>query len=146
MNRFTLIFFLIAQISFAQNIENYRSNFLKAVNNKTICDEMIQELKTYQKETIYKAYLGAYETIWANHAWNPISKLNSFNQGKAKIEQAISKAPNNIEIKLLRYSIQKNAPKFLNYSSNIEADRNFILKHQNSVKEESLQKLIKLVN
>ena len=146
MNRFTLIFFLIVQFSFAQNIENYRANFLKAVNNKTICDEMIQELKTYQKETIYKAYLGAYETIWANHAWNPISKLNSFNQGKAKIEQAISKAPNNIEIKLLRYSIQKNAPKFLNYSSNIEADRNFILKHQNSVKEESLQKLIKLVN
>ena len=107
---------------------------------------MIEELKNHQSESIYKAYLGAYETIWANHAWNPMSKLNTFNQGKSKIEKAVLSSPENIEIKFLRYSIQRNAPKFLNYSKDLETDKNFILKNQHLVKDESLKNLLKNLN
>ena len=42
----------------------------------------------------------ALETIWANHMFKPINKLETFNNGRKNIEKIIKKDPNNIEIRL----------------------------------------------
>lgn len=145
MIRFCWLLLLFSSTLFAHNIETYRKNYMRAVEDKTICKSMIEELTKHQKKPIYKAYLGAYQTIWANHAVNPLSKLNTFNKGKTNIEEAIKSDPKNIEIRFLRYSIQVKAPKFLGYHKNLDSDRLFILSNKRLVKEESLNQLIKYV-
>ena len=129
----------------AQDVEKYRKNYALAVENKLVCEAMISELEKYEDLPLYKAYLGAFETIWANHLFNPISKLKTFKKGKANLEAAIKADPANIEIVFLRYSVQSNAPKFLGYHKNTQEDKNFILKNKNSVKESSLKELLNIV-
>jgi len=115
MIRYLIFFLLMTTNLFGQDIEKYRKNYVLAVENKSICDAMIKELTKYDNVPIYNAYLGAYETIWANHAINPISKLSTFKKGKLKLDSAIKADPKRVEIKFLRYSVQSNAPKFLGY-------------------------------
>ena len=138
---------LFMNYSFASSvIDEARMNYNKAVQVKDLCRKMIDELeKSKEKSPVYLAYLGGFQTIWANHVFNPISKLQSFKEGKNKIEQAISKEPDNVEIRFIRFSVQKNAPSFLGYSNNIIDDRNFIIKNRDDVSSEVVQKNIEIL-
>ena len=146
MMRFLPLFLLLSPSIFSQNIENYRKNYSLAVKNKSICEAMINDLKNHSKTSLYKAYLGAYQTIWANHVINPINKLNTFQKGKRNLEASIKEDPKNIEMKYLRYTIQKNAPKFLGYHQDLEHDRIFILTNKRYVKDEKLKEFLNTIN
>jgi hypothetical protein len=78
-------------------------------------------------------YLGGLQTIWANHVFNPINKLKTFKEGKINIEKAIKLDPDNVELRFIRLSIQKNAPSFLGYNSNINSDKEFIKSNQKTI-------------
>jgi len=126
-----LILSLVIKNSVKGNIIdlNYiRENYYKAFNDKKLCIQMLKDLKSLENESVYLAYLGAFQTICANHFFNPISKLNIFNKGKKNIELAVDKNPNNIEIRFIRLSVQKNSPSFLNYKININEDKMFLKK------------------
>lgn len=125
-----LLFFaasLIFNDLYAQELEFIRKQYPKAITDRESCREMIALLDNEKQiNVVALAYLGAFETIWANHVFNPISKLNTFNKGKNKIEKAVKKEPDNFEIRFIRLSIQQNAPSFLGYGSNIIEDKAFI--------------------
>ena len=58
---------------------------------------------------------------------NPYTKLKLFNEGRVDLEIAIMKAPENIELIYLRFTVQSNCPDFLRYNSNIDADKEKLL-------------------
>ncbi|WP_236709623.1 hypothetical protein [Elizabethkingia ursingii] len=120
------------------DLEFVRSNYNKAVTDKSLCALMIKDLLQTDSDAVLFAYLGGLETIWAKHAINPISKLKTFNKGKRKIEQAVQKEPENIEIRFIRLSVQKHAPSFLSYNKNIEEDLLFIQTHKKEIKSQIL--------
>lgn len=122
------------------NLETYRSNYSKAATSKTVCEQMMATLKnTTTLSSIERAYLGRFQTIYAKHVINPINKLKTFKQGKKNIEEAVEKAPDQIEIRFIRLSVQKNAPVFLGYKSNINEDRAFIRKNIDKVNSTTLR-------
>src|SRR5690606_4596858 len=127
---------------FQLTLDQVRNNYTKAVNDKQVCELMIKELENSSNNDVSLAYLDAFQTIWANHVINPLSKYNTFVKGKKNIEKAVKSSPNNIEIRFLRYSVQKNAPSFLGYNDNITEDLNYIKKHKNTVDNMVLKKLI----
>jgi len=88
------------------------------------------------------AYLGGLQTIWANHVFSPISKLNTFKEGTKNIESAIKKEPNNVELRFIRLSIQKNISAFLGYKSNIKEDTQFIKDNRQQITSMDVQKNI----
>lgn len=105
---------------------------------------MIEELElSKEKSVIALAYLGAYQTVWANHIFNPLTKLATFKKGKKNIELAISKEPENIEIRYIRFSVQKNAPSFLGYNSHLKEDRDFLVKNKKKSIQICLKKILK---
>ena len=57
------------------------------------------------------------------------SKISCLKEGSKLIEFAILNDPKNIEIHLIRLSIQENLPKIANYNKNRKEDANFILQH-----------------
>ena len=124
------------------DLDYLRKNYDKAVSDKELCSNMIDELKAEKDNSIYLAYLGGLQTIWANHTMNPISKLRTFNEGKGNLERAVERASDNIEIRFIRLSVQKNAPTFLGYYQQIEMDQAFINKNKDSVTSASLLQLI----
>lgn len=124
------------------DLDFMRLNYAKAVSDKKLCSQMIEKLKTEKNSPIFLAYLGGLQTIWANHTMNPISKLRTFNKGKKNLNKAVVMASDNIEIRFIRLSVQKNAPTFLGYHQQIETDEMFIEKNKQNITSPSLLQLI----
>ena len=141
-----MLFLTVLLMNFSFNnsdLNEVRSSYNKAVLDKKLCKKMIEELElSKEKSVIDLAYLGAYQTIWANHVFNPLSKLATFKKGKNNIELAISKEPENVEIRYIRFSVQKNAPSFLGYNNNLKEDRDFLVKNKKNINSDLLQKNI----
>lgn len=124
-------------------LDEVRTNYNKLAADKELCKKMILELEeTKNNSDIHLAYLGGLQAIWANHVFSPISKLKTFNKGKKNIEKAIEKEPDNVELRFIRLSVQKNAPSFLGYQSNIKEDIEFIKNNRSEIKSDILNKHI----
>jgi hypothetical protein len=117
----------------SMDLETVRLNYDKAASDKKLCQAMIETLRTNTESAVHRAYLGAFQTIWAKHSSNPISKLQTFKKGKRNIEEAVMSKPDNVEIRLLRLSVQSNCPSFLGYKKNIEEDKKFILSNTKNI-------------
>lgn len=123
------------------DINLVRTNYSIAVQDKNLCKRMIEELEqSKEKSAVYLAYLGGYQTIWAHHVFSPMSKFSTFKKGKKNIELAISKEPENVEIRYIRFMVQKNAPSFLGYNGNLKEDKDYMIKNKNNVHSELIQK------
>jgi len=124
-------------------LDDVRKNYSKMASNEELCKSAIANLKEAKNSSAtHLGYLGGLQTIWANHIFNPIGKLKTFNEGKKNIEQAIKKEPENVELRFIRLSVQKNAPSFLSYQSNIKEDIQFIKNNRSQVKSNILHKYI----
>lgn len=80
------------------------------------------------------AYKAVSETMKAEHKFSPISKLQLFNSGKAKLEAVLETTPTT-EARYLRLLVQLNVPGILNYSNNIKEDLDHLTK---ALKDENL--------
>lgn len=123
-------------------LEYLRKNYEKAIDDKKLCESLIEELGKSTESNTHLAYLGAFQTIWANHVFNPLDKLATFNKGKNNIDRAIKTDPFNVEVVFIRHSVQKNSPGFLGYKDNIKEDRAFLQEHLNSIDSSVLKKMV----
>lgn len=132
--------------STSYNLDLIRANYDKVFLDRELCKKMIVELdREKNNSATYLGYLGGLQTIWANHVFSPISKWNTFKKGKGNIEQAIKIEPENVELRFIRLSIQKNIPSFLGYKSNIDEDIEFIKKNRNQICIEILNNNIEML-
>ena len=140
--KFLLI--LIYPLFFGQNseLDFVRKNYKKSISDKKICKEMIDHLEKNNNDAIELAYFGAFQTIWAKHSVNPIEKLRTFKKGKINIDKAIKQKPNELESRFIRYSIQKESPKFLGYKDNIDEDEKLLQQNLNQVRNPELKEMI----
>lgn len=130
----------------SMDLESIRLNYGKAVSDKKLCKTMIAQLDKSTQSPVHLAYLGAFQTIWANHVTNPISKLQTFNRGKKNIEAAVISQPDDAEIRFIRLSVQKNCPSFLGYRSNMEEDKRIIQANNNYITSALLKRMIADLN
>lgn len=68
-------------------------------------------------------FRAAAELIYANHGWNPIEQWATFVEWRDTLEAAIARSPDSPTLRLVRLGVQGNAPKFLGYFREIEADK-----------------------
>ena len=123
--------------------EELRSDYTKFVSDKKLCKDWMNKLNAVDhKDAAEIAYSGALNAIWANHASSPFEKLSTFKKGKEQIERAVKMKPDDIEVRFVRYSIQKKAPSMLNYRANITEDYNFLSKNKEKVESSTLKVLI----
>ena len=126
------------------DINLIRTLYLSAYTNELHCDNLGEKLNTTENNTsiLIKGYKGCFYFIKCKFINNPINKLIYFNKGKELLEEAIKQDPNSVELKFLRYSIQKHIPKFLFYSDNIQKDLNFVNENIKSIKNKDTQEFI----
>lgn len=139
------LLFSVKSFGFSMDLEYIRKHYEQAASDKELCQEMINDLSKIAPTSVHLVYLGALQTIWANHVIDPFSKLSTFKKGKATIEQAVKIDRDNVEIRFVRLSVQKNCPSFLGYNNNIKEDELFVKEHKEEVSSLSLMKLINTV-
>ena len=72
-------------------------------------------------------------------------KMDRFKEGATLLESTIKSEPNNIEIRMIRLSIQENVPAITGYRKNIKDDKKFLTEHyatQNASLKEYLKDFI----
>jgi len=94
-------------------------------------------------ETNYKKY--SYNAVAillsSKYTINPFHKIKSFKKGKEKLEMVIHQFPNDIELRFLRFCVQNDTPKIINYKENMQEDSQLI-KNNISKSSSELQQFI----
>lgn len=130
----------------AQNLSTYRELILKAENSQAATKQYLALATKDFNETkmpIYEAYLAVGNFLMAKHVFSPFSKIAYFKKGKMQLEGAVAKAPNNLEIRFLRYTCQVEMPDILGYKNSISVDKKFILEHYKESNDVTLVSEIK---
>lgn len=139
---FILIFALPSLASFAKGDDmlEVRKAYYLAVDNEESLKAFEAILINFNNpDNTILGYIGMSFMLKAKYAWLPNDKLAYFNKGKKFLESAISKAPNNIELKFMRFCIQNNTPGFLRYNNNLEKDKSQIFKSFSSIVDDDLK-------
>lgn len=138
-----LAIMLSATLIKESEIVTLRKQYEKAATSQKVAGELLRELeKVSENNPIYSGYAGAVNMIMAKFFINPISKLESFNKGKEMLERAIKDAPDDVELRFLRYTIQTNTPSFLGYSSELKTDKAFLIWRVDDITDKDLQQRV----
>lgn len=128
-----LIFSLFVVLNFFNNpdISEIRKIYPNAANSESLSKELSSKLSnvTTESDKTLVAYKGASITLMSKFVKKIAEKINDFKEGAKLVEFAVASEPNNIEIRLIRLSIQGNVPKIVKYNSNKKEDKDFILAH-----------------
>lgn len=122
-----------------------RSLFTKVHYSEEYNSELWELTKStnIDNPTVY-AYKCLYYIMQAKYVFWVHKKMQNFKTGRSKLDQAIKKYPGNADLRLVRYAVQKNAPKFLKYHENIDEDRAMLVKYKN--KNTSDRDLVNLID
>jgi len=143
MNLFILFLYGIFTGANNQEIASIREQYHQAIYEEKAAIDLSKAISLIKnKNSVELAYQGATQMLMAKYAFLPNQKYANFVSGKALLEEAISKEPNNIELIYLRYGIQLNAPSFLSYQQNLVTDRKFLIEQVKLVTDKDLHKRI----
>ena len=126
------------------NLLNIRKIFYQATEESesaNLLNAMLTEPLT-SKDITLEGYRGMSFMLLSKHASNPYNKMSYFTKGSEILDKAIQEDNENIELRFLRYTIQCEAPIFLNYKSELSLDLNFIKTQVNNLKDFDLKNRI----
>lgn len=130
------IVFLIFWISFLgnqQEMDTLRNLYKSASESKENAEKFEQYVSQLQDNSpTIQAYQAAAIALKAKYAPKLKDKKGWFVEGATLLEKLIEENPQNVEMRLIRLSIQQNTPKILKYQENIDQDKQFILIHFSS--------------
>ena len=121
-----------------------RMNIGEVFKTDTVCFRMNDEFEKtdVSKSSLLLGYKGAVELGMARHEPNVFKKMGYFGDGKDHLEQSIKNAPESIELRFLRLTIQTHMPTFLGYGSEKESDKAFVLENLDSAHSEDFKKRV----
>ncbi|GAB4407100.1 MAG: hypothetical protein OHK0053_33650 [Microscillaceae bacterium] len=109
-------------------LDRIRKLYSEAGGNSLKAAQLHQELALApENDPVWTAYRAASEALQAKNAWNPFEKLMRIQEAQRIFAKAVEAAPENVEIRFLRFSIQANTPALLGLSQEIRADKQKIL-------------------
>lgn len=128
-----LLYTLLISLSSADisSLNSARSYYRNSENNKEIAVKL-ENISKNKTEPIFTAYYGVSQCILASFKFNPYTKLNMLNEGLNIMNKAVTKDSTDIEIRMIRLSVESNIPSFISFKSHIAKDKAYIKKHFDS--------------
>ncbi|MCU0444048.1 MAG: hypothetical protein MUE85_03965 [Microscillaceae bacterium] len=113
------------------DIQIIREIYSQAAEREALTEKLYQYLKKQDlsNQPVLLAYLGAALALKAKNAFFPLVKLDFIQQAQTIFNQAIKLAPEDIEIRFLRLTIEINTPNFLGLNTNLKLDKALIINH-----------------
>lgn len=124
-------------------IEELRSCF-KTIESVLEIEDLISISNNHIDDPVVLAYNCTGKLMLLDHYGNPFEKYRIFINQTTQLDSIIHTNPKNIEIRLLRYTIQHNCPSFLLYNKDMSNDIK-IIKRYFSQEDPSLQDHIKTI-
>ena len=140
-----ILFFLItrcnAQIN---NLDQIRKTYLESAKSEENIQKLISTCEDYKSknDSIIYAYRTVADLMLIRYKHNPFYKLKLFTEYSRKLDLIVKNNFTNIEIRFLRYCVQKQTPKFLGYNDNLKLDYQFIIQNID-IQSKEIQKYIR---
>lgn len=110
------------------NIELARKEFKKAAFNDKVTNEVYQVLVSSKtQDPLTQAYVAYFTALKARHVTSPYEKITYVRSFDQAIKKAVALAPDNFEIRFLRFSVQDKLPSYLGYSKELAVDKKIIM-------------------
>ncbi|MCW3125424.1 MAG: hypothetical protein JWO03_1082 [Bacteroidetes bacterium] len=129
----------IGSLCLAQTISraDLRENFIKATKCKTALDSFDKILEKISARTAAEeCYLGMCEALNIQYTDGMWRKYKMLDQSRGHIAKAIAQAPQDAELRFLRFMLEHNIPGFLGMSTHIQNDLAFIFGHSGFLEED----------
>lgn len=121
----SLLFILVAP-----NIKKVRQSYIAAAKSEVAAQKFAKLVESVNKEDSDKllvAYKGCALTLKSKHSNYLPDKISFMKEGAGYLDHAAESEPQNIEIRMIRMSVQENVPFIVNYRDKIEDDKAAIL-------------------
>ena len=139
-----LLFIAINSYASLPSQKEVRFAFQKAAIDEKSCRDLIKLLDEYNEKNspLLAGYKASATMLMAKYSFSPITKLSNFFKGKNLLERSIAADTQNIELRYLRYIIQRKSPFFLQYKSSLKEDESILMKAVLNLKDRDLKKII----
>lgn len=144
-----LLLTLLLWVSFVGNpdlasIRKMYPNVTKSDSNAKEFSEKLSGISNNDDKTLV-AYKAASILLDSKFEKKLNDKIERFKEGAKLLESTIKSEPNNIEIRMIRLSIQENVPGITGYKKNIKEDKKYLTEHyadQNGTLKEYLKDFV----
>ena len=145
MIRIIFILLSLNPLNFSSETKELRKLFYEATENADSSAALFKKLRSANKQSpaIIFGLKGMSYFLEAKHSYNVYQKFSYFNKGKSILDAAINMHPKNRELRFFRYTIQDNAPLFLDYNDDLKVDKKTILLNIETEKDSNLKYKIK---
>ena len=130
---YIIISFFLITICNAQinNLDQIRKTYLESAKSEENIQKLISKCEDYKSknDSIIYAYRTVADLMLIKYKYNPFYKLKLFTEYSKKLDLIVKNNFTNIEIRFLRYCVQKKTPRFLGYNDNLELDYQFIIQN-----------------
>ncbi|MFH6934044.1 MULTISPECIES: hypothetical protein [Flavobacterium] len=128
-----LLISLLLWINFVgtPDLASIRKMYSDVAKSETNAKEFTQKLSgvSNDDDKILVAYKAASILLDSKFEKKLRDKMDRFKEGAKLLEATIKSDPNNIEIRMIRLSIQEDVPGITGYKKNIKEDKAFITAH-----------------
>lgn len=128
---FLLTFFLYFHTVFGVQeppVAELRQLLYEGSENEDQADALFKKVGNYKgSDPVLIGYKGAAFALKAKHGFNPIGKLKHIKEAQQYFNQAVAAAPQNMEVRFLRYSVEAQTPKMLDLSAHVSEDQALLL-------------------
>ena len=125
-------FFLIIICNAQTNkLDQIRKLYIESAKSEWNINKLISKCEEYKSKnnSIIYAYRTVADLMLIKYKYNPLYKLKLFTDYSRKLDLIVINNLNNIEIRFLRYCVQKKTPRLLGYNDNLERDYQFIMQN-----------------
>ncbi|KAL0217136.1 hypothetical protein RCL1_007619 [Eukaryota sp. TZLM3-RCL] len=120
-------------------LEQVRQLYRNA-NASEVVTERLLKATNGRTAPIFVCYNGVAKCLLASFKINPYTKLKLVKEGSGQMDTAVSLQSNDIELRILRLSVEYSMPSFLGYSKHVQQDKEFL--QQNYDPEHPLRDVI----
>ncbi len=106
-------------------LEDVRKNFFQ-INSVDQADIYINQLQD-DESLESRGYAASLNFIKSRYVKFPYTKMKFFKLGKKALDDLIKENPQNVEIRYLRFLMQKQIPEFLGYNKHLNEDFEVII-------------------
>ncbi|UFH30242.1 hypothetical protein LNP04_09630 [Chryseobacterium sp. C-71] len=112
----------------SSDLEVLRNAYSKANSSNEGAKNFIEIAeKNSASDPLTKGYKAAAEILEAKVTTEKNKRKSFVKSGATELESVIKSNPNNVELRLIRMSVQENIPKIVGYSKNLKEDKMFII-------------------
>lgn len=121
---------LLTSVFSAPDAAEIRSLYLKAIDDSKSASSLQTKTKSRAGNSgFYRAYYATGLALEAKHSWSPATKLGRAKDAAGQFTLAVAVAPNDLEVRFLRFSFEVNVPSVVGITTHIKTDKSFILSH-----------------